>query len=70
MVHRVGIANLDIDGLNQNACTGQHDDIGASWHDEVDEKMVPRWHASAFLCCYWVLDPRGVALWHLTLVKE
>jgi len=26
------------------------DNIGARWHGEVDEEMVPGWYASAFLC--------------------
>jgi hypothetical protein len=49
-VHKPRIANLDADGLNRNPCTSQEDDIGARWHGEVDEEMVPGWHASAFLC--------------------
>ncbi len=50
MVHRLGVINLDANGLNWNPCTSQEDDIGARWHGEVDEEMVPRWHALAFLC--------------------
>jgi hypothetical protein len=49
-VHRPRAANLDADGLSQNPCTSHEDDIGARWHGEVDEEMVPSWHASAFLC--------------------
>ncbi|CAM6086541.1 unnamed protein product [Calypogeia fissa] len=50
VVHRAGVANLDADGLSRNPCTSQQDVTGARWHDEVDEEMVPGWHASAFLC--------------------
>ncbi len=50
MVHRPGVANLDANGLSQNPCTSEEDDTRARWHGEVDEKMVPGWHASAFLC--------------------
>ncbi len=49
-MHRLGVANLDANGLNQNRCTSQEDDTGARWHGEVDEEMVLGWHASAFLC--------------------
>ncbi len=49
-MHKPRVANLDADGLRQNPCTSQEDDIGARWHGEVDEEMVPGWHASAFLC--------------------
>jgi hypothetical protein len=42
MVHRLGVANLDVDGLSRNPCTSKEDDIGARWHGEVDEEMVPR----------------------------
>jgi hypothetical protein len=50
VVHKPGVANLDADGLSRNQCTRQEDDIGARWHGEVDEEMMPSWHASAFLC--------------------
>ena len=49
VVHRLGTANLDADGLSRNPSTSQQDATGARWHDEVDEEMVPGWHASAFL---------------------
>jgi hypothetical protein len=50
VVHRLGVANFDADGLSQNPCTSQKDDIGTRWHGEVDEEMVPGGHALAFLC--------------------
>ncbi|OAE35993.1 hypothetical protein AXG93_93s1320 [Marchantia polymorpha subsp. ruderalis] len=50
VVHRLGVANLDADGLSRNPCTSQQDDTGARWHGEVDEEMMPGWHASDFLC--------------------
>ncbi len=49
-MHKLGVANLDADGLSRNPCTSQEDNIRARWHGEVDEEMVPGWHASAFLC--------------------
>ncbi len=49
-MHRLRIANLDVDGLNRNPCTSQEDDTRARWHGEVDEEMVPSWHASTFMC--------------------
>jgi hypothetical protein len=50
VVHRPGVANLNVDGLSRNPCTNQEDNTGTRWHGEVDEEMVPGWHASAFLC--------------------
>jgi hypothetical protein len=50
VLHKPGIANLNADGLSQNPCTSQEDDTRARWRGEVDEEMVPSWHASAFLC--------------------
>jgi hypothetical protein len=54
VVHRLGVANLNVDGLSRNPCNSQEDDTGAGWHGEVDEEMVPSWHASAFLCLFGV----------------
>ncbi len=50
VVHKPGVANLDANGLNRNPCTSKEDDTGARWHGEVDEEVVPGWHASTFLC--------------------
>jgi hypothetical protein len=50
VVHRLGIANLDANGLSRNPCTSHEDDTRARWHGEVDEEMVPGWHALTFLC--------------------
>jgi hypothetical protein len=50
VVHRPGVANLDANGLSRNPCTNQEDNTGVKWHGEVNEEMVPGWHASAFLC--------------------
>jgi len=50
VVHKPRVTNLDADGLNRNPCTSHEDNIGARWHGEVDEEMVPGWHALAFLC--------------------
>jgi hypothetical protein len=49
-VHKPGATNLDADGLNWNSCISQEDNTRARWHGEVDEEMMPGWHASAFLC--------------------
>jgi hypothetical protein len=50
VVHKPGVTNFDADGLSRNPCTSQEDNTGVRWHGEVDEEMVPGWHASAFLC--------------------
>jgi hypothetical protein len=50
VVHKPGVTNLDVDGLSRNPCTSQEDNTRVRWHGEVDEEMVPSWHASAFLC--------------------
>ncbi|CAK9857269.1 unnamed protein product [Sphagnum jensenii] len=50
VVHKPRVAKLDANGLSRNPCTNQEDNTGARWHGEVDEEMLPRWHASAFLC--------------------
>jgi len=50
VVHRPKVANLNADGLSRNPCTSQEDNTRARWHGEVDEEMVPSWHASALLC--------------------
>jgi hypothetical protein len=50
VVHRPRVVNLDADGLGRNPCISQEDNTGVRWHGEVDEEMVPGWHASAFLC--------------------
>jgi len=50
VVHKPRVANLNADGLSRNPCTSQEDNTGVRWHGEVDEEMVPGWHASAFLC--------------------
>ncbi len=49
-MHKPEVTNLDADGLSRNPCTSQVDNTGARWQGEVDEEVVPGWHASAFLC--------------------
>ncbi len=49
-MHKPGVTNFDADGLSRNPCTSQEDNTRVRWHGEVDEEMVPGWHASAFLC--------------------
>lgn len=46
-MHRSRFANFDAGGLSRNPCINQEYDIGARWRDEIDEKMVLDWHASA-----------------------
>ncbi len=41
MVHRPRVTNLDANGLSRDPSISQEDDIGARWHGEVDEEMVP-----------------------------
>jgi hypothetical protein len=53
VVHRPGIANLNVDGLCWNPCTSQKDNTGVRWHGKVDEEMVPSWRALTFCVC-WV----------------
>ncbi len=50
VVHKLGVANLNADGLSRNPCTSQEDDTRIRWHGEVDEEVVPSWHALTFLC--------------------
>jgi hypothetical protein len=50
VVHKLGVTNLDADGLSRNPCTSQEDNTRARGHGEVDEEMVLGWHASTFLC--------------------
>jgi hypothetical protein len=47
MVHwHVGHMNWDAHGLSQNPCTNQQDGTTLGWHGDIDEEMMPRWHAS------------------------
>jgi hypothetical protein len=50
VVHRLGVANFDANGLSRNPYISQEDDTGARWHGEVDEETMPGWHALAFFC--------------------
>jgi hypothetical protein len=50
VVHRAGLVNMDVDGLNCNPIPSQADATGARWHVEDGEDSLPRWHCSAFLC--------------------
>jgi hypothetical protein len=50
VVHKLGVANLNANGLSRNPCTSQEDNTRARWHGKVDEEMVPSSHASTFLC--------------------
>jgi hypothetical protein len=50
VVHRVGLVNMDADGLSRNPVPSQADATGARWHVEEGEDSLPGWHYSAFLC--------------------
>jgi hypothetical protein len=50
VVHRVGLVNMDADGLSCNPIPSQADAIGATWHVENGEDLLPGWHCFAFLC--------------------
>jgi len=36
--------------LSQYPSFNEEDTTGACWHGDVDLEMVPRWHASTYLC--------------------
>jgi hypothetical protein len=50
IIHRLGRVNRDADGLNQNPSSNEDDTIETHWHGDVDLEVVPRWHASTYLC--------------------
>jgi hypothetical protein len=50
VVHRVGLVNMDANGLSRNPIPNQADATGARWHVEEGEDSLPGWHCSAFLC--------------------
>ena len=53
MVHRVGITNLDADGLSRNSSPSDEDLTGARWHGDCDQEAVPSWHAVAYLTFFF-----------------
>jgi hypothetical protein len=50
VVHRVGLVNMDADGLSCNPVPSQADAIGARWHVDNGEDSLSGWHCSTFLC--------------------
>ena len=47
VVHRVGITNLDADGLSRNPSPSEKDLTGTRWHGDCDREAVLSWHAVA-----------------------
>jgi hypothetical protein len=50
VVHRVGLVNMDADGLSRNPVSSQMDATGARWHVDDGEDSLLGWHCSTFLC--------------------
>ncbi len=50
ILHKAGRVNQNVDGLNWNQNSYEHDTIGAKWHGEVDLEVMPGWHASTCMC--------------------
>jgi hypothetical protein len=50
VVHRVGLVNMDADGLSRNPVPSQADATSAMWHVDDGEDSLPGWHCSTFLC--------------------
>jgi hypothetical protein len=50
VVHRVGLVNMDADGLSRNPVPSQADATGARWHVDDGEDLLLGWHYSTFLC--------------------
>jgi hypothetical protein len=48
-VHRVGITDLDADGLSRNPNPSDEDLTGARWHGDCDREAVPSWYAVVYL---------------------
>jgi hypothetical protein len=38
VVHHASLVTQDVNGLNQNPCTSQHNSIGVRWIGETNEK--------------------------------
>ena len=49
VVHKVGVKNLDANGLSRNPSPLQEDLTRARWHGTSDQEAVPGWHASTYL---------------------
>ena len=53
VVHRVGITNLDADGLSRNPSLSNEDLTRVRWHGDCDQEAVPGWHADAYLTLFY-----------------
>ena len=53
MIHRVGITNLDANGLSHNQSPLDEDLIGARWHEDCNREAVPSWHVAAYLTLFF-----------------
>jgi hypothetical protein len=49
VVHRAGIANLDVDGLSRNPSSSDEDLTGARWHGDCDREAMLDWHVATYL---------------------
>ena len=56
VVHRVGITNLDADGISRNWSPSDEDLTGAMWHGGCDLEAVPGWHAAAYFTLFFGAD--------------
>lgn len=45
VVHKGGLRNLDVDGLDYNLSLSQEDLTGVRWHGIVDEEAMPKQHS-------------------------
>jgi hypothetical protein len=50
IIHKLGRVNQDVDGLSWNPSSNEKDTTWAHWHGDVDLEVIPRWHASTYLC--------------------
>ena len=47
--HRLGITNLDADGLSRSPSPLEEHITGARWHGDCDRDAVPGWYATTYL---------------------
>jgi hypothetical protein len=50
IIHRLGKVNRDVNGLIWNPSSNEEDTIRVHCHGDVDLEVIPRWHASTYLC--------------------
>ena len=69
MVHRVGITNLDVDGLSRNPSPSDEDLTGARWHGDCDREAVSGSHAATYLTLFPSAAARMMRLIDLKLLR-